>query len=355
MIKVFMVDDSATVRKVLNDILATDAEIEVIGTAQDPIFAQKHLQKVWPDVFILDVEMPRMDGLTFLKKIMSERPTPVVMCSTLTEQGSSTSMKAFNLGAVEVVAKPKTDVRNNLQDASRQLINAVKAAGQANMKNIHKSPRPAPAPIKPNISVDKAMPTMKNQSRIISRDRYIIMGASTGGTQALESILTRLPASTPGVAIVQHMPEKFTQAFANRLNQICQMQVKEAEEDDELKQGVVLIAPGGHHMILENRSNKICASIKDAPPVNRHRPSVDVLFRSAAKILGSQAQGIILTGMGNDGAKGLKEMQEAGSRTIAQNQESCVVYGMPQEAVKLNAADEIVHLQLIPEKIIHFR
>jgi two-component system chemotaxis response regulator CheB len=353
MIKVFLVDDSATVRKVLRDILEAAPGIEVIGAAQDPIFAQKHLEKIWPDVFILDVEMPRMDGLTFLKKIMAEHPTPVVMCSTLTEQGSATSLKALTAGAIEVVEKPKNNLKNGLLDSSQKLINAVKAASLANVKNIKRSLKPTPTAIKPKLLIDEVIP--KTATRPIrSSSSFIIIGASTGGTQALERVLTPLPATTQGIAIVQHMPEKFTLAFASRLNQLCAMQIKEAGEGDELKQGVVLIAPGGHHMVLVTKGNRIFASIKEAPPVNRHRPSVDVLFRSAAKTIGSKALGIILTGMGDDGARGLKEMQEAGAKTIAQNKDSCVVYGMPAEAVKLNAADEILDLAVIPNKIINF-
>ncbi len=354
MIKVFLVDDSATVRQVLRGILEAAPSIKVIGAAQDPVFAQKHLEKEWPDVFILDVEMPRMDGLTFLKKIMAEHPTPVVMCSTLTEQGSATSLKALNYGAVEVVEKPKNNLKNGLLDSSQRLVNAVKAASLANVSNIKRSIKPGPIAIKPKLSVDAVLPKTVGSSLVKTHNKFIIIGASTGGTQALESVLTQLPVHTPGIAIVQHMPEKFTLAFASRLNQICAMQVKEAQEGDELKQGEVLIAPGGHHMILVVKGNKIFASIKDAPPVNRHRPSVDVLFRSAAKTIGSKALGIILTGMGDDGAKGLKEMQETGAKTIAQNKESCVVYGMPAEAVKLNAADDIIDLNEIPNKIIRF-
>ncbi len=353
MLKVFLVDDSATVRKVLRDILEAAPGIEVIGTAQDPIFAQKHLEKVWPDVFILDVEMPRMDGLTFLKKIMAEHPTPVVMCSTLTEQGSATSLKALTSGAIEVVEKPKTNLKNGLLDSSQKLINAVKAASMANVSNIKRSLKPTPKVIKPKLLIDDVIPNTVARP-IRTSNNFIIIGASTGGTQALEHVLTPLPATTQGIAIVQHMPEKFTLAFANRLNQICAMQIKEASEGDELKQGVVLIAPGGHHMVLVAKGNRIFTAIKEAPPVNRHRPSVDVLFRSAAKTIGSKALGIILTGMGDDGARGLKEMQEAGAKTIAQNKESCVVYGMPAEAVKLNAADEILDLAAIPNKIINY-
>ncbi len=354
MIKVFLVDDSATVRKVLREILEAVPGIKVVGAAQDPVFAQQHLKKEWPDVFILDVEMPRMDGLTFLKKIMAEHPTPVVMCSTLTEQGSATSLKALNYGAIEIVEKPKTNLKNGLLDSSQRLVNAVRAASLANVSNVKRSLKPKPVPIKPKLSVDAVLPKTSNNSVIRTQNNFIIIGASTGGTQALESILTHLPADTPGIAIVQHMPEKFTLAFANRLNQLCAMQVKEAGENDELEHGTVLIAPGGHHMVLVAKGNKIVASIKDAPPVNRHRPSVDVLFRSAAKTIGSHALGIILTGMGDDGAKGLKEMQDAGAKTIAQNKESCVVYGMPAEAVKLNAADDILGLIEIPDRIISF-
>lgn len=354
MITVFLVDDSATVRKVLRDILGSVSGIEVIGAAQDPIFAQKHLEKLWPDVFVLDIEMPRMDGLTFLKKIMAEHPTPVVMCSTLTESGSSASLKSLAAGAVEVVEKPKSNLRNGLLDSSQRLISAVKAASLANVKNIKRTTVSIPRKVKPKLLIDDVIPNSPAHP-IKTDNSFILIGASTGGTQALETILTALPASTQGIAIVQHMPEKFTLAFASRLNQLCAMEVKEASEGDELKQGQVLIAPGGHHMILVAKGCKVFVSIKDAPPVNRHRPSVDVLFRSAAKIIAKKSLGIILTGMGDDGARGLKEMQQAGAKTIAQNKDSCVVFGMPAEAIKLNAADDVVNLSSVANKIIHFQ
>jgi two-component system chemotaxis response regulator CheB len=286
---------------------------------------------------------------------MSERPTPVVMCSTLTGEGSASSLKALNYGAVEIVEKPKANLKSGLMIASQQLVQAVKAASQANVKNLRRNLAPQPIRIvEPKLSADAVLTQASSKVRSKTNSKFIIIGASTGGTQALESVLTPLPAHTPGIAIVQHMPEKFTLAFSNRLNQICAMEVKEACENDELKRGTVLISPGGKHLVLIARGGKIYASIKDAPPVNRHRPSVDVLFRSASKTIGSRALGIILTGMGDDGAKGLKEMQDAGAKTIAQNKESCVVFGMPAEAIKLGAADQIIDLADIPNKIINF-
>ncbi len=355
MIKVFLVDDSATVRQVLTDILKEASDIELIGAAQDPIFALRKLEKIWPDVFILDIEMPRMDGLSFLQKIMAERPTPVVMCSTLTEKGSAVSIKALSYGAVEVVEKPKSNLKGGLLESSEKLIRAVKAAAVVNLKAVTRNTRSqADKKVKPRFNIDQVMPKTRAKPQLGIGHKYIAIGSSTGGTLALESILTQLPEQTPGIAIVQHMPEYFTKAFADRLNKLCAMRVKEAESNDELKQGVVLIAPGGKHMVLVARGNRVFAEIKDAPPVNRHRPSVDVLFRSAAKIFRTNALGVILTGMGNDGARGLKEMRDAGANTIAQNEESCVVYGMPAEAVKLGAAAEIHHLDHIAEQIINF-
>jgi len=319
-IRVFIVDDSAVVRKVLTEMLNGVSGIDVIGAAQDPIFAQSKMEQDWPDVIILDVEMPRMDGITFLKKIMSERPTPVVMCSTLTQEGSKTSLQALSIGAIDVVAKPRANVKNALPEASSELVSAIRTAAKANMSGA------------------KLKPIVKGTGRNIKKTGSLIaIGASTGGTQALEALLSALPANTLPILVVQHMPEKFTHAFAKRLNELCKVDVKEAEDNDALVPGRVLIAPGSMHMM------------------SRHRPSVDVLFRSVSKFAGSNAMGIILTGMGDDGAKGLKEMHDAGANTIAQNKETCVVYGMPNEAVKLGAIDHELALENIPAMIVEHR
>ncbi|MBN4079267.1 chemotaxis response regulator protein-glutamate methylesterase [Beggiatoa alba] len=350
-IRVFIVDDSAVVRKVLTEMLEDVSGIQVIGVAQDPIFAQKKMKKIWPDVIILDVEMPRMDGLTFLKKIMAERPTPVVMCSTLTEEGSKTSLQALSLGAIEVVAKPKVNLKTSLPEASRDLISAIRIAAKANMKGVK------PKPIAPVLNVAEKLNAdamlKKATGRNVQRTGPLIaIGASTGGTQALEAILTALPANSLPILIVQHMPEKFTHTFANRLNELCKVEVKEAENNDALLPGRVLIAPGGKHMMLQTTQFGSSVQVKDGPLVSRHKPSVDVLFRSVSKYAGGKALGIIMTGMGDDGAKGLKEMHDAGAKTIAQNEATCVVYGMPQEAVKLGAIDHEIALSKIPEMIV---
>ncbi len=350
-IRVFIVDDSAVVRKVLTEILESVAGIEVIGSAQDPIFAQAKLEKDWPDVIILDVEMPRMDGITFLKKIMSEHPTPVIMCSTLTEEGSKTSLQALSIGAIDVVAKPKADLKTSLPEASHELVSAIRVAAKANMAGAKLKPI-APIPkVAEKLTADAML--SKGTSRNVKRTGPIIaIGASTGGTQALEAVLTALPANTLPILIVQHMPEKFTNTFANRLNELCKVEVKEAEDNDALLPGRVLIAPGGKHMMLQTTQFGASVQVKDGPLVSRHKPSVDVLFRSVSKYSAGNALGVIMTGMGDDGAKGLKEMHDAGAKTIAQNEATCVVYGMPQEAVKLGAIDLELALNKIPEMIV---
>ena len=342
-IRVFIVDDSAVVRKVLTELLAGVSGIEVIGSAQDPIFAQSKMEKNWPDVIILDVEMPRMDGITFLKKLMVEHPTPVIMCSTLTAEGTKTSIQALSLGAIDVIAKPKVNLKASLPEASSELVSAIRTAAKANLARIK------PKPINPIPKVSTKLTADAMLTRSVSRNAsktgaLIAIGASTGGTQALEAILTALPVNTLPILIVQHMPEKFTRTFAERLNQLCRVEVKEAENNDALLPGRVLIAPGGMHMMLHATQFGASVQVKDGPLVSRHKPSVDVLFRSVSKFAGKNALGIIMTGMGDDGAKGLKEMHDGGAHTVAQNEATCVVYGMPQEAVKLGAADHVVPL-----------
>jgi two-component system chemotaxis response regulator CheB len=350
-IRVFIVDDSAVVRQVLSEMLEDVSGIKVIGSARDPLFAQPKMEKDWPDVIILDVEMPRMDGISFLKKIMDERPTPVVMCSTLTEEGSKTSLQALSIGAIDVIAKPKVNVKTSLPEASRDLILAIRTAAKTNMAGARLKPIAAIPKVTAKLTAD-AMLT-KGTSRNIRRTGPLIaIGASTGGTQALEAILVALPANCLPILIVQHMPENFTRTFADRLNELCRVEVKEAENNDALLPGRVLIAPGGKHMMLQTTQFGSSVQIKDGPQVSRHKPSVDVLFRSVSKYAGDKALGIIMTGMGDDGAKGLKEMHDAGARTIAQNEASCVVYGMPQEAVKLGAIDDEIALNKIPKMIV---
>jgi len=348
-IKVLIVDDSAVVRQVLAATLSEDPAIEVIGAAADPVFAMERMRAQWPDVIVLDVEMPRMDGITFLKKIMAERPTPVVICSTLTEKGAETTMQALAAGAVSIVTKPKLGLKHYLQEASDDLISVVKVAAHANPKRLVVQATPLATP--PKLSADAILPAPA-AAMAQTTDMVVAVGTSTGGTQALESVLTALPRVCPGIVVVQHMPEKFTGEFAKRLNGLCQMEVREAQNGDRVLPGRVLIAPGGRHMLLKRNGAQYHVDVVDGPPVSRHRPSVDVLFRSVAKFAGKNALGIIMTGMGDDGARGLKEMHDVGARTIAQDEETCVVYGMPKEAVKLGAVDRILPLGAIPRAIL---
>jgi two-component system chemotaxis response regulator CheB len=352
-IRVFIVDDSAVVRKVLTDMLTNAPGIEVIGAAQDPLFALPRMEKDWPDVILLDVEMPRMDGITFLKKIMTERPTPVIMCSTLTEEGSSVSVRALSIGAIDVVAKPKTNVRENLQDASADLIAAIRATRKVNIKATRVSHIDEIPKVEKKLTAD-VMLSNKPAKEAHQSGPLIAIGASTGGTQALEAVLVALPQNVPPVLVVQHMPKNFTHAFAQRLNQICRVEVREAKDNDPLMPGTVLIAPGGYHLMLNASKYGAFVKVKDGPLVCRHKPSVDVLFRSVAKFAGKNAMGVIMTGMGDDGARGLKEMHDVGAYTLAQDEDSCVVYGMPQEAMKLGAVDKEVNLTEIPRLMAKF-
>lgn len=345
-IRAFIVDDSAVVRKLMSELLVSSPMIEVIGTAADPIFAEKKMEKDWPDVVLLDIEMPRMDGLTFLRKIMAERPTPVIICSTLTERGARASLEALSAGAVEVIAKPKLDLQGFLSESGASVIKAVTAAARARPRQrpatMAGSLAPAPAAVRSG-----AMASMPRFNR-----QLVAIGTSTGGTTALEAILTMMPAQCPPIVVVQHMPEKFTTAFAQRLNQICECEVREAANGDQVKEGVVLIAPGGRHMEIRKGVSGYAVVVRDGPTVSGHRPSVDVLFRSVARVAGAQSRGIIMTGMGRDGAQGLLSMREAGARTVAQNEESCVVFGMPKEAIALGAAEEVIPLDSIPAYIL---
>jgi two-component system chemotaxis response regulator CheB len=348
-IKVLIVDDSAVVRQVLTEVLAQDPGIEVIGAASDPVFAMERMRTQWPDVIVLDVEMPRMDGITFLKKIMAERPTPVVICSTLTEKGAETTMQALAAGATSIIPKPKMGLKRFLQDSAEDLVSAVRAAAHANVRRL--VPTANMPRVQPKLSADAILPASA-QAMAETTDRVVAIGTSTGGTQALEMVLTALPRVCPGIVIVQHMPEKFTEAFANRLNGLCRLEVREAKSGDRVMPGRALIAPGGRHMLLKRSGAQYHVDVIDGPLVSRHRPSVDVLFRSVAKCAGKNALGIIMTGMGDDGAHGLKELHDMGARTLAQDEATCVVYGMPKEAVKLGAVDRVlplgeIHLEII--------
>ena len=353
-ISVLVVDDSAVVRKVLSEIITSQPDMELCAAAQDPIFATKYMEKQWPDVILLDVEMPRMDGITFLKKIMKEHPTPVVMCSTLTEKGAETTMQAMSSGAVEIVTKPKIGVKGFLTESANEIVTAVKAASKAKLRKTSlKSDSPV-SQIKPKLSADAMLKSSDSAAMVRTTERIIAIGTSTGGTSALEKVLTRLPGVSPGIVVVQHMPGAFTAAFANRLNNICQVTVKEATDGESLLPGHVYIAPGDRHMMIKRSGAVYKINVKDGPLVSRHKPSVDVLFRSVAQVAGKNAMGIIMTGMGDDGALGLLEMRQAGSQTLAENESSCVVYGMPKEAVKRGAVEKELHLDEIPQALMDF-
>lgn len=347
-IRVLIVDDSAVVRQVMSDILRSAPGIEVMATAADPLFALDKMKKDWPDVITLDMEMPRMDGLTFLRKVMHEHPTPIVVCSSLTAKGSETAMQALAAGAFTIITKPTMGLKEFLKDSADDLVGAVRAAARANMRVIA-APLASVSPLK----VATAIPVANALGQ--TTDRLIAIGTSTGGTQALEAVLTCLPVTTPGIVVVQHMPEKFTALFAARLNQLCELEVLEAKDGQRVIIGRVLIAPGGKHMQVKRNGAQYVVEVKDGPPVNRHRPSVDVLFRSVAKCAGRNALGVIMTGMGDDGARGLKEMRDAGAHTIAQDEASCVVFGMPNEAIKLDAAERILSLTRIPDALVAWR
>jgi two-component system chemotaxis response regulator CheB len=358
-IEVLIVDDSAVVRQVVSAQLAADPAIHVMGAVSDPLFAMSRMKVQWPDVIVLDVEMPRMDGITFLRKIMEERPTPVVICSTLTERGAATTLDALAAGAVAIVTKPKVGLKQFLEDASADLTHAVKSAAQANVRTLRATlavpgivrARSEPVAAARKLSAD-AVTAAPSSAMKETTERIVAIGTSTGGTQALERVLMALPGDCPGIAIVQHMPEQFTKAFADRLNGICEVQVREAIHGERLLPGHVLIAPGGKHLMLRRGGAYYYAEVIDGPLVNRHRPSVDVLFRSVAKCAGRNAIGIIMTGMGDDGARGLLEMRQAGAATVAQDEASCVVFGMPKEAIKLDAADRIMALGQIAQSIV---
>jgi two-component system chemotaxis response regulator CheB len=350
-IKVLIVDDSAVVREVVKQVLESDPAIQVIGSAMDPIFAMEKMKVQWPDVIVLDIEMPRMDGLTFLHKIMAERPTPVVICSTLTEKGAQATMQALAAGAFSTITKPKVGVKRFLQeDASNDLVDAVKAAAKANVRRLVDSSQ-RPLNVSPKLNADAMLSPPGSASLGQTSEQIVAIGTSTGGTQALEAVLTALPRICAGIVIVQHMPEMFTAAFAQRLNSLCQIEVLEAKNNDRVMPGRALIAPGGKHMMLKRNGAQYHVEVIDGPLVNRHRPSVDVLFRSVAKFAGKNALGVIMTGMGDDGARGLKEMRDAGAHTFGENEETCVVYGMPKEAMKLGAVCEEIPLHQIAGKV----
>jgi len=349
-IKVLVIDDSALVRQTLCDILNSDPEIEVVGSAADPILAAERMRTVIPDVITLDVEMPRMDGLTFLQKLMSQHPIPVVMCSSLAESGSETALKALEYGAVDIITKPKMGTKQFIEESRTRICDAVKGAAAARLGPLRAMR--TMKEISPKYTADVIMEKPNTKAMILTTEKVVVVGASTGGTEALRVFLEALPEDTPGIVIVQHMPENFTAAFAKRLDSICRVTVKEAQDNDTIVRGRALIAPGNHHTLLKRSGARYYVEIKDGPLVSRHRPSVDVLFRSAARYAGKNAVGVIMTGMGDDGAHGMKEMFDAGAVTIAQDEATCVVYGMPHEAVKLGGVNKVMPLQNIAGEVL---
>jgi two-component system, chemotaxis family, protein-glutamate methylesterase/glutaminase len=345
-IRVLIIDDSAIVRETLTKVLSSDPEIEVMGTAADPYIAAHRISEDVPDVITLDVEMPRMDGITFLQKIMSQHPLPVVICSSLAAERSETTLRALEYGAVDIIQKPSLGTKEFLMEAKIRICDSVKAAALAKVKRISTL-----RDIAPKLTADAILSKASSNAMIKTTEKVVAVGASTGGTEALRVLFESLPVDCPGIVCVQHMPENFTKAFAKRLDGICQVSIKEAENNDSVLRGRVLIAPGNHHMLLKRSGARYYVEIKDGPLVSRHRPSVDVLFRSAARYAGKNAIGIIMTGMGDDGAKGLLEMREAGAYTMAQDEATSVVFGMPNEAIKLNAVQKVVPLHSISYNI----
>ena len=352
-IRVLVVDDSASVRQALCAIVDAAPDMEVMATAGDPFIAAQRINEEIPDVLVLDVEMPRMDGITFLRKIMAQRPIPTVLCSTLLETGSETLLEALDAGAVDVILKPRVDTKQFLNESQVRIWDSIRAAARVRFRGSRVATSHT---VQKKLTADVIMPPpapMRAMTR--TTDQVVCIGASTGGTESLREVLTALAPNSPGIVIVQHMPERFTAAFAQRLNGLCQVDVKEAVDGDQVIAGRVLIAPGNRHMLLQRSGARYHVAIKDGPLVSRHRPSVDVLFRSAAQYAGANALGVIMTGMGDDGARGLLEMKKAGAATLAQNEETCVVFGMPKEAIALGAADKIVPLWAIPAEIQQLR
>jgi len=344
-IQVLIVDDSSVVRQTLGDILASDPHIKVIGTAGDPYQAVEFMRTQKPDVMILDIEMPRMDGLTFLQKIMEQHPIPVIICSSIATAGAATTLKALELGAVDVIAKPKLGTQEFLIESSITLCDAVKAAAR-----IHPHRLIPKAPQK--LSADAVLAKAASRPSFETTQKIVVVGASTGGVEALVEFLTHMPMNAPGIVVVQHMPENFTRSFAERLDSLCRISVKEAEPNDVVSPGCALIAPGGKHTLVKRTGARYYVEIRDGPLVSRHRPSVDVLFRSAARYVGHNATAVIMTGMGDDGAQGMKELHETGAHTLAQDEATCVVFGMPKEAIALGGVDEILPLNQLAAAVI---
>ncbi|WP_018605207.1 protein-glutamate methylesterase/protein-glutamine glutaminase [Uliginosibacterium gangwonense] len=342
-IRVLVIDDSALIRHLLTEIINRQPDLEVVGAAPDPLVAREMIRSLNPDVLTLDVEMPKMDGLDFLGRLMRLRPMPVVMISTMTERGSDTTLRALELGAVDFISKPRTNVGTGLEEYALLIAEKIRTAAAAKIR------RNLPSPTE-RYTADAILPATPRP--IGNGDPLIFIGASTGGTEAIKAVLLNLPTSLPGILVTQHMPEGFTKSYAQRLDSLCKISVKEAEEGDRIQRGHAYIAPGHSHMMVKRVGNHYVVSLNQGLPVNRHRPSVDVLFRSAANVVGKSAIGIILTGMGRDGATGMREMHEAGAFTISQNKDTCIVYGMPKEAVLAGGVDEELPLEQIGRRLL---
>jgi two-component system, chemotaxis family, protein-glutamate methylesterase/glutaminase len=347
--RVLIVDDSAIVRQALREILSSDPRIEVMAVAADPFVAAERIREEIPDVITLDIEMPRMDGITFLQKLMSQHPIPVVICSSLTAEGSETTLKAMEYGAIDIIQKPVMGTKQFLEESRVRICDAVRAASMVRPRRIS----PGAMRVAPKLTADVVIAKASSKAMVQTTEKVVVVGASTGGTEALKVFLEALPQDAPGIVIVQHMPEHFTRAFANRLDGLCRISVKEAEDNDTVLRGRALIAPGNRHTLLKRSGARYYVEVKDGPLVCRHRPSVDVLFRSAARYAGKNAVGVIMTGMGDDGAKGLYEMKEAGAHTIAQDEKTCVVFGMPKEAIKMGGVTAVHALEAIVGAVIN--
>ncbi len=349
--RVLVVDDSALVRQVLKDVLESDPGIEVMGLASDPFIAVERIKREVPDVITLDIEMPRMDGLTFLSKIMDQHPIPVVICSSLSERGSDVAFAALEKGAVDIITKPKLGTKEFFEESKARICDVIKSAAQARTRG--ERPRASGSiQVQPKLTADAVLPPSESTSMIRTTEKVVAVGASTGGTEALREFLQAMPLDSPGIVIVQHMPEEFTARFATRLDGICRITVKEARTNDYVIRGQALIAPGNKHLLLKRSGARYFVEVRDGPLVSRHRPSVDVLFRSAARYAGRNAVGVIMTGMGDDGAKGMLEMKQAGAFNIAQDEATCVVFGMPAEAIKLSAVDRVLPLGSIAAEVV---
>lgn len=349
-LKVMVVDDSAVVRQTISEILSGDKDIEEVVCCSDPFVAAERIKNFIPDVITLDVEMPRMDGITFLKKIMTQHPIPVVMCSSLTESNSETAMRALEYGAVDIIQKPKIGTKTFLEESKVLLCDAVKAAARVKVKKLSQYA----GEIQPKLTADAIISPVKSSAMIRTTEKVILVGASTGGTEALSTFLQGLPHDSPGIVIVQHMPENFTLSFAHRLDSLCALSVKQADFGDTVLPGRVLLAPGNKHLLIKRSGSRYYVETKEGPLVSRHRPSVDVLFRSGARYVGKNAIGVILTGMGDDGARGMKEMKDAGAYNIAQDEKTSIVFGMPKMAIEHGGVDKIMPLQQIGAAVIDF-